>query len=152
VDLSGDFEQMKRKMDEAEEESGPVYLLVNCAGSSVCGKLEDLKDTDIQVLKIFGVFFKFYGILLFCCNLFNILFYLQYLTNLNILGTILPTKAVISRMKERGEGKVVITASQAALIGIYGFSVYSATKFALRGFAEALQMEVEIIKIYSSDY
>lgn len=62
--------------------------------------------------------------------------------NINLLGTILPTKAVISRMKERGEGKIVITSSQAGLIGIYGFSVYSATKFGLRGFAEAILMEV----------
>jgi 3-dehydrosphinganine reductase len=45
-------------------------------------------------------------------------------------------------MKERGEGKIVITSSQAGLIGIYGFSVYSATKFGLRGFAEAILMEV----------
>jgi len=59
-----------------------------------------------------------------------------------LLGTILPTKAVIGRMKERGEGKIVITSSQAGLIGIYGFSVYSATKFGLRGFAEAILMEV----------
>jgi 3-dehydrosphinganine reductase len=45
-------------------------------------------------------------------------------------------------MKARKEGCIVITASQAALIGIFGYTVYSATKFGLRGFAEALQMEV----------
>jgi 3-dehydrosphinganine reductase len=70
---------------------------------------------------------------------------------LNILGTIFPIKALVARMKSRKEGKVVITASQAALIGIFGFTVYSSTKFALRGLAEALQMEVcSIHAMYNS--
>lgn len=47
-------------------------------------------------------------------------------------------------MKSRKEGYVVITASQAALMGIFGLSIYSATKFALRGLAESLYMEVRI--------
>lgn len=32
-----------------EEESGPVYMLVNVAGGAVCGKLEDTSAADIQV-------------------------------------------------------------------------------------------------------
>lgn len=61
---------------------------------------------------------------------------------MNFLGTVYPTKALIARMKSRNEGIVVITGSVASLFGIFGFSIYSSTKFALRGFAEALQMEV----------
>jgi len=49
-------------------------------------------------------------------------------------------------MKCNGYGSIVITSSLASLCGIYGLSVYSATKFALRGFAEALYMEVS--KVY----
>lgn len=49
MDLSGNFEEMKQKLDLSEEEMGPVYMLVNNAGTSFCAKLEDLKDTDIQV-------------------------------------------------------------------------------------------------------
>lgn len=45
-------------------------------------------------------------------------------------------------MKHKGYGTIVITSSLASFCGIYGLSVYSATKFALRGFAEALCMEV----------
>lgn len=45
-------------------------------------------------------------------------------------------------MKSRKEGYIVITASQAALMGIFGYSIYSGTKFALRGLAESLYMEV----------
>ncbi|XP_065351927.1 3-ketodihydrosphingosine reductase [Cloeon dipterum] len=114
MDLSGNFEEIQKNIKSAEEENGPIFMLVNCAGTSLCGKLEDLKDDDIK-----------------------------YVTNLNVLGTILPTKAVITGMKERGEGKVIVVASQAALIGVYGFCGYSATKFAVRGFAEALRMEAK---------
>jgi 3-dehydrosphinganine reductase len=62
--------------------------------------------------------------------------------NLNFLGSVYPTKAVVSRMKGRGTGKIVLVASQAAFLGIYGYAVYSGTKFALRGLAESLHMEV----------
>lgn len=68
--------------------------------------------------------------------------FLQKQLSLNIVGTIFPTKAIISGMKSRGEGIVVITGSISSILGIYGYSIYSSTKFALRGFAEALHMEV----------
>jgi 3-dehydrosphinganine reductase len=63
--------------------------------------------------------------------------------NVNFFGTVYPTKAVITRMKARREGKIVITSSQAGLLGIYGMACYSGTKFALRGLAESLHMEVK---------
>ncbi|KAL1453604.1 hypothetical protein WDU94_009934 [Cyamophila willieti] len=47
-------------------------------------------------------------------------------------------------MKQRGRGAIVITASQAANLGIYGLAAYTSSKFALKGFAEALYMEVRI--------
>ncbi|XP_059488078.1 3-ketodihydrosphingosine reductase [Neocloeon triangulifer] len=114
MDLSGKCEELKAKMKDAEDVNGPIYMLVNCAGSPICGKLEDLKDDDIK-----------------------------YVTNLNILGTILPTKAVITGMKERGDGIVIAVASQAASVGVYGYCAYSATKYAIRGFAESLRMETK---------
>lgn len=63
--------------------------------------------------------------------------------NLNFLGTVYTIKALLPRMKARREGHIVITSSMAALVGIYGYSVYSCTKFALRGLAESLHMEVK---------
>jgi len=47
-------------------------------------------------------------------------------------------------MKGRGTGKIVLVASQAAFLGIYGYAVYSGAKFALRGLAESLHMEVRM--------
>ena len=37
---------------------------------------------------------------------------------------------------------IVFVSSQAALIGIYGLAAYCGSKYAVRGFAEALAMEV----------
>lgn len=62
--------------------------------------------------------------------------------NTNLITTIQATKAIVNEMKNNGFGSIVITSSLASFCGIYGLSVYSATKFALRGFAEALYMEV----------
>jgi len=62
--------------------------------------------------------------------------------NTNLISTIQATKAIVNEMKQNGFGSIVITSSLASFCGIYGLSVYSATKFALRGFAEALSMEV----------
>lgn len=67
--------------------------------------------------------------------------------NLNYMGTLHMTKALIGNMKTRRKGYIVITGSQAALFGIFGYSVYSSTKYALRGLAEALQMEVKLFGI-----
>lgn len=62
--------------------------------------------------------------------------------NNNLISTIQATKAIVNEMKQNGYGSIVITSSLASFCGVYGLSVYSATKFALRGFAEALSMEV----------
>ena len=45
-------------------------------------------------------------------------------------------------MQDAGEGIIVFVSSQAALIGIYGLAAYCGSKYAVRGFAEALAMEV----------
>lgn len=60
----------------------------------------------------------------------------------NYLGSVYPTRAVITTMKERRMGRIMFVASQAGQIGLFGYTAYSPSKFALRGLAESLQMEV----------
>ena len=62
--------------------------------------------------------------------------------DVNYFGAVNATRAVIRGMKARQEGRVVFFSSQAGQLGVFGYSGYSASKFALRGMAEALQMEV----------
>lgn len=106
--------EVEGAIKNAEISSGPIYMLVNCAGKAICGVLEDmsLKDTEDLV-------------------------------NLNLLGTIYPTRLCIPKMKKNKEGIIIFTASQGGLLGIYGYSVYASTKFAVRGLAEAVGMEVK---------
>lgn len=63
--------------------------------------------------------------------------------SLNYLGSVYPSRAVITTMKERRVGRIVFVSSQAGQLGLFGFTAYSPSKFALRGLAEALQMEVK---------
>lgn len=68
--------------------------------------------------------------------------------NLNYFGSVQTTKAVISKMKEQGGGRIVFISSQAGQLGLFGYTGYAASKFALRGLAESLQMEVRKLKLY----
>ncbi|KGL74479.1 3-ketodihydrosphingosine reductase, partial [Tinamus guttatus] len=119
VDVSKDYELVENVLKQAQEKLGPVDLLVNCAGTSVTGKFEDIEVNSFE--RLMGV---------------------------NYLGSVYPSRAVISTMKERRMGRIVFVSSQAGQLGLFGYTAYSPTKFALRGLAEALQMEVKPYNIY----
>jgi 3-dehydrosphinganine reductase len=72
---------------------------------------------------------------------------MQKMMDVNYIGSVHATKAALKRMKSNRTGRIVFLSSQAGQLGVYGYTGYSATKYALRGFAEALQMEVMIIFI-----
>lgn len=66
----------------------------------------------------------------------------------NYLGSVYCTRAVVGSMKKRSFGRIVFVSSQAGQIGIFGYTAYSASKFALRGLAEALQMELRPYNVH----
>uniref|UniRef100_A0A8C4QRV4 3-dehydrosphinganine reductase n=1 Tax=Eptatretus burgeri TaxID=7764 RepID=A0A8C4QRV4_EPTBU len=119
LDVSKDFGQVKSVMKQAQEKLGPVDMLVNCAGFSISARFEDFKPEEFRRIM-----------------------------EVNYLGSVYPTLAVIPTMKERRHGRIVFVSSQAGQIGLIGYSAYSASKFALRGLSEALQMEVKPYNIY----
>lgn len=61
----------------------------------------------------------------------------------NLLGAMQLTRAVLPGMLERGTGHIINIASVASWVGLPMYSVYAATKFGLRGYSEALRREVE---------
>jgi short-subunit dehydrogenase len=61
----------------------------------------------------------------------------------NLIGAMALTHQVLPHMLARQRGHIINMASLAGLIGTPMYSVYAATKFALRGFSEALRREVE---------
>ncbi|XP_066148968.1 3-ketodihydrosphingosine reductase [Euwallacea fornicatus] len=109
-----DKENIQKKLLELDETIAPIYMLVNCAGQAICGKLEHMSESDIKQM-----------------------------INVNWLGTLYPIQAIIPKFKERKEGIIVVTASVVALMGMFGYSVYSSCKFALRGLAESISMELK---------
>jgi len=65
------------------------------------------------------------------------------LMRLNYFSAVYSTRAVLTEMKTRQRGRILFVSSQAGQLGLYGYTAYSAAKFALRGFAEALLMETK---------
>jgi 3-dehydrosphinganine reductase len=51
-------------------------------------------------------------------------------------------------MRQLGSGRIVLVSSQAGQVGVFGYTSYCATKFALKGLAESLQMELARDNIY----
>lgn len=68
---------------------------------------------------------------------------IQEMFETNTLGTIYMTQAVLSLLKEKNEGLLMNIISTAGLKGKVNESVYVASKFAVRGFTESLQKELE---------
>lgn len=112
LDISKDYKLVEKTFQKIEEDFGPIYMLVNCAGMAICGVFEEVSVEDARKLM-----------------------------DINYFGTYNCTRCVLPKMKTAKEGIIVITASQAALMGIYGYGPYAAAKFALRGMAETIAME-----------
>jgi 3-dehydrosphinganine reductase len=61
----------------------------------------------------------------------------------NYFGTLYVLKALLPAMRARRRGHIALVSSGAGLMGIYGYAAYGASKFALRGLAEALRAELK---------
>lgn len=118
LDLTKGSDDINKTFKEIEEKSGDIYCLVNCAGMAICGTIEETKPEDAK-----------------------------FLMDLNYFGTFFPIQYVLPKMKAKKDGIIVITSSQAALLGVYGLGAYSAAKFALRGLAETVYMETKHLGI-----
>lgn len=61
---------------------------------------------------------------------------------LNLVGSWNTIQVLLPSMRERGRGHIVNVASIAGLIGVFGYTDYCASKFAVLGFSEALRSEL----------
>jgi short-subunit dehydrogenase len=66
---------------------------------------------------------------------------------INVYGTRNVISALLPFMKQKGGGHIVNISSMAGLIGMFGYSLYSATKYALVGFSECLRSELKLFNI-----
>jgi 3-dehydrosphinganine reductase len=62
--------------------------------------------------------------------------------DVNYFGALHLARASLPAMRAAGGGRIVLIASAAALLGLYGYTSYAPAKFAVRGLAEALRSEL----------
>lgn len=69
---------------------------------------------------------------------------LDWLMGINFWGVVHGTKAFLPHLKASGEGHVVNISSVFGLVSIPSQSAYNAAKFGVRGFTDALRIELDI--------
>jgi short-subunit dehydrogenase len=67
---------------------------------------------------------------------------MQQVLNTNLLAPMMLTQAMLPHLRTQPRAQVIYVGSAPGRIGLPGFSVYSASKFGLRGFAEGLRREL----------
>ena len=68
--------------------------------------------------------------------------HIETLVRVNLIGTMLVTRAVLPQMLKRREGHIINMSSVAGLIAAPLITTYSASKYGLRAFTDALRREV----------
>jgi NAD(P)-dependent dehydrogenase (short-subunit alcohol dehydrogenase family) len=68
----------------------------------------------------------------------------EWLMNVNFWGVVYGTKAFLPHLRASGEGHIVNISSIFGIMAVPGNGTYNASKFAVRGFTEALRQELEL--------
>jgi NAD(P)-dependent dehydrogenase (short-subunit alcohol dehydrogenase family) len=103
-------------VDAAVRHFGGIDCLVNNAGVSAHALFEDVGADDLH--------------------------WYQDLMAINLWGAVWCTHAALPHLKA-SRGRIVAVSSLAGLVGVPGRTAYSATKFAMAGFFEALRTELK---------
>ncbi len=108
-----DAERISSAVGEVLLRHGRIDVLVNNAGRGLIGAAEETTDAELRDLM-----------------------------DLHFFGPAALTRAVLPRMRDQGSGAIVQLSSQGGRLSFPGVGAYSATKFALEGWSEALAAEV----------
>ena len=106
-------EEISKAIDTALSTFGQVDVLVNNAGFGTLGAVEEIEDE--QVRKQFEV---------------------------NCFGTLNLTKALLPHFRQKKSGHILNVSSVGGFTSFPGTGIYSATKFAIEGYSEALAKEI----------
>ncbi len=108
-----DLAAVTEAVKAAEAECGPTEVLVNSAGVSNPGYVEKLPIQGMEAE-----------------------------IRINYMGTMYTVKQVVDGMMKRRRGWILNVSSIAGLKGIFGYTSYCGSKFAVIGFSEALRSEL----------
>lgn len=110
----GDWGEVQAAVERLHGEVGVPDLLINSAGITEPGYVDQLPaEVFREIMEI------------------------------NYLGTVHATKAVLPGMLKRGSGAIVNVSSAGGFVTGPGYGAYSPSKFAVRGFSDALRAEVK---------
>lgn len=109
-----DAAQAQALVDEVTRRDGLPDLVINSAGVTHPGYVQELP------LEIF-----------------------HQMMDINYFGTVNVVKAVLPGMMARGSGHIVNISSVAGFAGVFGYSAYGASKYAVRGFSDVLRAEMK---------
>ncbi|MFW5713631.1 MAG: SDR family oxidoreductase [Brevefilum sp.] len=116
-----EFETLSQKLDQLVGEFGLPDLVINSAGVAYPGYFQELEVETFH-----------------------------YLMDINYFGTVHVLKCLIPRMIARGSGTIVNISSQAGFVGVFGYSAYGASKYAVRGLSDVLRAEMKPLGIQVS--
>ena len=108
-----DEAQVRQMVAQTQDKWGRVDILVNNAGVMLLGAIDGADTEDWR-------------------RMFNV----------NVLGLMYATHAVLPLMKTQGEGHIVNISSVAGRVANAGTGVYNASKWAVGAFSESLRKEV----------
>lgn len=109
-----DPKQVTAAIQRLTREAGLPDLVVNSAGVAHPGYVQDLS------LEVF-----------------------RQMMEVNYFGTVHVVKAVLPGMIARRSGHIVNISSVAGFLGVFGYTAYGSSKFAVRGFSDALRTELK---------
>ncbi|MDE2433142.1 MAG: SDR family NAD(P)-dependent oxidoreductase [Burkholderiales bacterium] len=101
--------------DQVVRDHGKVNLIFNNAGVALGATIEVVKPEDFE-----------------------------WIMDINFWGVVWGTKAFLPHLKAAGEGHIVNTSSLFGLLAVPTQGTYNASKFAVRGFTEALRQELDM--------
>jgi len=113
VDVSN-WSDVQEAISVVQREAGVPDLLISSAGVTHPGYVQDIP------VEIF-----------------------REMIEINYMGTVHVVKAVLPGMLKRRSGYIVNISSAAGFLGVFGYTAYGASKFAVRGFTEALRAELK---------
>ena len=101
--------------DQVARDHGKVNLIFNNAGVALTTLLEHVKISDFE-----------------------------WIMGINFWGVVYGTQAFLPHLKASGDGHIINTSSLFGLMSVPSQGTYNASKFAVRGYTEALRMELEL--------